>query len=300
MISAESLNERYGDDTVHFSRGKGDLTRMTITAEGGSCELYLHGAHVTSFIPQGAEPVLWMSEKSAFEAGKPIRGGIPVCFPWFGRHPENPTLPSHGFVRLSEWHVDSVGKSGNGERTVTLGTRSGVSTQSIWPGAFAATITVTVSEKLTVELTVKNPGVTPITITEALHNYFAVSDIRFVTIDGLDGAGYLDTLLENQEPQIQRGSIQFTAETDRPYLDTQAPCTIDDPGMNRRITVEKTGSETTVVWNPWIAKARRMEDFGDGEWTGMVCLETANALKNAVTIPAGATHSMSTTISVEQ
>jgi glucose-6-phosphate 1-epimerase len=294
----EQLNERHGiAGAALFAPGSGGLPKFALSREGSTAEIYLHGAHVTSYVPAAGKPVLWMSGKSWFEPGKPIRGGIPVCFPWFGRPADAGDVPAHGFVRLSEWHVESISKSDDAVEAV-LSTSSGVATHEWWPFDFAASLTVTLAENLTVALEVKNTGSAPVTFTEALHSYFAVSDIRLASIEGLDGAEYIDTLLEREDTLVQRGDIRFTSEIDRPYLDTEATCTIDDPILGRRIEVRKSGSSTTVVWNPWIAKSRRMEDFGDDEWTGMVCVETANARKNAVTVDPGRKHRMAVTISV--
>lgn len=299
-MNIDALNGKYGiAGAARFFHGKGDLEMLELTTPKGSCELALHGAHVTAYTPADEEPVIWMSQHSEYADGKPIRGGIPVCFPWFGVHETDASLPSHGYVRLSSWRVESVTRESADRIAATLSTESHVSTRSMWPHEFGAQLSVTLGDSLSVALSVTNTGEASYAITEALHTYFAVSDIRFVTLEGLEGASYLDKLLETDEPFVQRGSVQFTAETDRPYLDTDATCIIDDPGKQRKIRIEKSGSLTTVVWNPWIAKARRMDDLGDDEWTGMLCVETANALSNAVTIEPGETHTMATTISVE-
>ncbi len=293
------LDERFGiKDALGFTRGDGGLTRIEIDSGGSLAEIYLHGAHVTKFVPSGHEPVLWMSRKSRFSHGTPIRGGIPICFPWFGAHPADSDLPNHGFLRLSEWEVVSTETKGD-EAAISLKSQSNKNSQQMWPYSFEAILEVVVGNRLSLTLGIANSGDREFDFTEALHSYFAVSDIRFIDLLGLDATEYFDKLAGGHIA-VQRGELRFTSETDRPYLDTSATCTIVDPGKSRSIVVEKRGSSTTVVWNPWIAKARRMEDFGDDEWQGMICVETANALKNSVSLGPGESHSISTTISVNE
>lgn len=286
--------------TAEFSAGEGELTRMTLRADGGWAEVYLHGAHVTHFQPDGEEPVIWMSGCSRFETGAPIRGGVPVCFPWFGSHPNEPDLPSHGLVRQQPWNVRSVAELEDGAVRAELEINSTHETLEVWPHSFNLVLTVTVCEQLTLALQVRNPADTPFTYTEALHTYYAVSDIRTVELHGLDGTEYVDKLLETESTMNQCGPVRFTAETDRPYLDTTSDCLIEDIDLNRLIRIRKRGSNTTVVWNPWVSKARRMEDFCDDEWPAMLCVETANVLRNAVSLAGGHTHTMETIISIER
>ena len=273
---------------------------MNIESDGGSAEVYLSGAHVTAFQPRDEDPVLWMSKKSAFVEGKAIRGGVPICFPWFGAHPGDATLPSHGLVRQRPWSVESVAKLANGAVEATLSISSDSDTLKVWPHEFRLVFSVVVSDMLSVTLEVHNPGPNSIAVTDALHSYFAVSDVRSVELHGLDGFQYIGKLRESEGPIIQRGPIRFVSETDRPYLSTTDSCTINDTGMNRSIVIHKRGSLSTVVWNPWIYKAKRMPDFGDEEWMGMLCVETANVLRNEISIPAGASHSMEAIISVNR
>ena len=290
------LEEQFGiDGVLAFTRGEGGLTRIEIDAGGNVAEIYLHGAHVTKFAPAGHDPILWMSQKSHFAPGAPIRGGIPLCFPWFGAHPTDANLSNHGFVRSSEWSVESVSEDGT-DVTVTFKSASNDESMDIWPHSFEARLTATIGATLVLTLEITNSGDAEFEFTQALHSYFSVSDIRSVTVQGLDGTDYFDKLVGGQFV-VQRGDLSFTGETDRPYLDTTATCTITDPGKSRTIVVEKRGSATTVVWNPWTAKSRRMEDFGDDEWSRMLCIETANALRNSILLRAGESHAIGTTIS---
>ena len=297
-MTITELNDRFAiTDIVRFEEGAGGLSRMTVQARGGAAEIYLHGAHVTAFTPDDGDPVLWVSEASEFQNGKPIRGGVPVCFPWFGAHPSDPAMPSHGFVRLREWNVDSVSQLDAGAVEIRLSFEPDSRERELFPNPFRLTHIVTVSDTLSMKLEAVNTGSRPLMFTEALHSYFSISDIRIVEATGLDKTRYIDRLLETDLPLVQKGAIRFTAETDRPYIDTEAACVIEDVQKGRSIRIEKRGSQTTVVWNPWIAKSRRMPDFGNDEWTSMLCIETANAVKNAITLAPGASHTMEATIS---
>lgn len=285
------LNHRFGiDGQLRFSAGQGGLPRAVITAPGGTGELYLHGAHLTAWKPTDAEPVLWMSQNSAFAEGKPIRGGVPICFPWFGPKPDDPDAPAHGLARLRPWDVAAT-TTEDGRVTLALQTRI-----ETWD----ATFTVTFGPSLAMTLSFTNTAGEPQTAAAALHTYFAVSDARQVSITGLENTDYLDKVGGAIRRQNQGDEpVGFTAETDRVYVETDAACVLHDPGHGRRIIIGKAGSHSTVVWNPWIDKAARMPDFGDDEWTGMCCIETAAVADDAVTLEPGATHELGATISVE-
>lgn len=285
------LNDAFGiAKAVRFNAGRGGLPRAVITTDAANGELYLHGGHVTDYRPAGHEAVLFVSKASWFEDGKPIRGGVPICFPWFadkaGQAPGG-AAPSHGLVRTRAWDLVRAFRS-NGGVTLELAT-------AVEP--FELTLGATFGPALAMALTVRNTAARNAKFEEALHSYFAVSNVRRIAISGLAGVPYFSKV--EGRPMVQADDrLRFTGETDRIYGDTQSTCVIDDPGLGRRITVEKCNSNTTVVWNPWTAKAARMPDFGDGEWSGMVCIETCNVARHAVTLPAGATHRMSTTVSV--
>jgi D-hexose-6-phosphate mutarotase len=294
-MNIEQLRTRYPD--VKFEEGQGGQVRIKVDAgaDGAEGELYLLGAHVASFRPPDGEQVLWISRESVFEEGSPIRGGIPVCFPWFGVNTSGQDLPNHGLVRQRVWQPKSIRRNESGVTSI-LEIDSDDETVALWPYHFKLELAVVLSKRLSVDLTVHNIGGEDFTITEALHTYLSVSDIHAVSVEGLDGVEYIDKLSSSDKRSRQQGAISFAGETDRVYLDTAAACAVVDPGMNRKIVLEKRGSESTVVWNPWIEKAKRMPDYGDNEWTDMVCVETANALDNEVTVPAGGSHTIGVTV----
>ena len=286
-------------DTVRLEAGQGGLQRVVVETPQADAEIYLHGAHVTHFQPRGQKLVLFMSEKSSFEPGKPIRGGIPICFPWFGARQDGREGPAHGFARLHEWELVSAGQKEDG--AVTLGFRfiSNAATRELWDEEFELTYAIVVGESLTVGLAVRNVSKKPIRVEEALHTYLSVSDARQVSIDGLKGVTYSDRVGTPRTETEGDVPIRITAETDRIYMNTQSTCVVHDPGWQRRLVVEKAGSDSTVVWNPWIAKAKAMPDFGDDEWPSMLCVETCNVREHGITLSPGQSHTMGAVIRTE-
>jgi D-hexose-6-phosphate mutarotase len=283
-------------DGARVEKGRGGLDRLALDAPGGEALVYLQGAHVAHFRPKGGRPVLWTSAASRFESGKPIRGGVPICFPWFGRKHGSPEAPQHGFARILPWAIVDVTREADDslralfELTPATATRGGFATELL------AALAVTVSRTLRVELTVRNVGDTAATFEEALHTYLAVSDVRQVRVHGLEGVGYVDTTAGTTRRPGESAPVAIAAETDRLYTGATGTVTVEDPRWRQRIVVAKQGSATTVVWNPWVAKARAMPDFGDDEWTGMICVETANALDDAIHLAPGDSHVMTATL----
>ena len=215
-----------------------------------------------------------------------------------GRTQRTRPRPATASPACSDWSLVEAHDDERGATHLSFELRPPVPPPASWPHACAATYRVTVASSLGLTLEVENTGNTAFSFEEALHTYFAVQDVRAIEISGLAGTDYLDkvggTTPRNQGP----APIRFTAETDRVYVNTQAACTIHDPGARRQIVVRKGHSNATVVWNPWVDKARAMPDFGDDEWPGMVCVETANVNVHAVTLAPGAEHSMTATIDV--
>jgi len=281
---------------VRIDPGRGGLQRVLVETALVEAEIYLHGAHVTRFQPSGQKPVLFMSEKSLFEAGKAIRGGVPICFPWFGAREDGRPGPAHGFARLVEWELMGAEEVGDGDIVVSLRLVSNETTRKEWTGEFEVDYRVTVGATLGLQLSVRNTGSQPMRIEEALHAYLAVSDVRQVSVEGLVGVTYSDRVGAPRTETEGAAPIRITAETDRIYLNTQSMCVVNDPGWQRRLVVEKSNSNTTVVWNPWIAKAKALTDFGDEEWTSMLCIETCNVREFGVTLAPGESHTMGAVI----
>lgn len=296
-IALQTLQERFGiPGVVRFEIGANGLIRAIIDTPQAEAHVYLHGGHVTHYQPRGDRPVLFMSQRSRFEPGAPIRGGVPIVFPWFGPKAGNFSAPMHGFARLEEWGVESVTQAPNGSVTIVLGIESGPEPHPHWPHAFLLRYRVVIGERLDLSLESHNRAEAAITFEEALHTYLAVADVRQISVTGLAGSRYIDKT-DGMRRKVQESAlIQITGETDRIYLDTKATCILDDPVAGRRLSVEKSGSEATVVWNPWIAKAKAMPDFGDDEWLRMLCIESGNVADHAVTLAPGQRHELRVSI----
>lgn len=282
-----------GSATIQL--GRGGLERVVVSTPAATAEIVLQGAHVTAWAPAGHEPVIWMSRGSAFAPGTPIRGGIPVCFPWFGPGP-TPEAGLHGFARTTPWTLVEAAEAGD-DVVLTLALRDlDVADRTAWPHPFSSRVTVTVGQSLTVALGVTNTGGQPMTFQESLHTYLAVGDVRQAAVGGLEGLPFTDRLGPGEQPPAGE-PVRITAETDRVYPQP-GTITVFDPAMQRTISVAASGSGNAVVWNPWVAKAAAMADFGDDEWSQMLCVETCNVLDHAVHLDPGATSTMTATYRV--
>ncbi len=284
------LNAKFPCEGLKFASWRGGLPAAVIS--NGLCDavVTLHGGHVCEFAPKGSKPLLWLSSKSHFEEGKPIRGGIPVCWPWFGGAQQ----PAHGIARLSSWSVKSASREADGSNLLSLELRSTEDSLKQWPHQFKVVLEVKAGSRLEVGLRVFNTGSSPFSYTGALHTYMPVSKITDVSVSGLEGASFVNQL--DKASCVQQGSVKFGFELDRLYTDTVSTCVVDDPGWGRRISISKEGSRSTVVWNPWVEKSARMPDFGDEEYWEMLCVETANAGPDKVEVAPGSSHLLKTVI----
>ncbi len=254
-----------------------------------------HGAQVTSWAPTGAAPVLWLSDLARFEAGRAIRGGVPVCFPWFGPGRAGDLAPPHGFARTAPWHLVHEGVAERGV-TLTYELSDTEATAPEFPYRYHAAYRVLLGTELGLELTVSNTGDEAFEIEEALHAYLAVGDVREARVEGLGGVAYVDKL-DGGMP-VQDGPVRFTGETDRVYR-TGGPVRLVDPVLGRTLVVETTGAADIVVWTPWRDKAIEAADIGEQSWTSFVCVEGANALDDAVTVAPGGSHRLGYRLRVE-
>jgi glucose-6-phosphate 1-epimerase len=262
------------------------------TSHGDVC---LQGGHVTRWTGGGGD-VLFMSRQSRFEPGQPIRGGVPVIFPWFGDDPDGRGRPAHGFARRLPWRLL--------DRTETaLETRCALrlddsdTTRAQWPHAFGLRLDVVFGDALTMTLTVENRDAAPFRCETALHTYLKVGEVRRIAIHGLEETTFLDKADGMRTKRETAQPIRLTGATDRVYLDTTSACRIVDPMGGRAITIDKDGSRSTILWNPWSEGAAAMSDLADDEWPTFVCVESANVHQNALTLAPGASHAMRVTIS---
>lgn len=266
------------------------MPRVRITSPEAAAEMYLHGAHVTSWKPAGREELLFLSSQSRWEHGHAIRGGVPICFPWFGNKTDDPKAPAHGFVRTIAWQLASIAQI-EGAVTVSMVTESNEDTMRWWPAEFRLLHRATFGAELSLELIVTNQGRAPLRFEEALHAYFRVGDIERARVRGLDTVHYLDKTDSNRK-KTQQGEIAIVSETDRVYLNTGDAIELVDAVLPRMTRVTKENSRTTVVWNPWVQKAHSLSDFGDDEWKQMICIETSNVSDFAVNLEPGEQHTM--------
>ncbi|MFZ3215023.1 MAG: D-hexose-6-phosphate mutarotase [Candidatus Acidiferrales bacterium] len=292
-----ALNHRFGiPGLAQVVAGNGGLAKVRVTAPACAGEIYLHGAHVTSWQPAGADEALFLSSQTRWEAGRAIRGGVPICFPWFRAKSDDPKAPAHGFARTKSWQLESVGREGDSV-TVSMSTASDEGTQKWWPGDFRLLHRATFGSALSQELVVTNTGAKPLRFEEALHTYLKIADIAQSHVVGLNAVHYLDNTDANRE-KTQQGDIVIDSETDRAYLNTQGAVELLDPVLRRRFRVAKENSLTTVLWNPWIEKTRAFPDMADDEWKQMTCIEASNILGFAVHLPPGEQHRMKAVLTV--
>lgn len=293
-MNLTELNETFGiDQSVHFIE-----EQHTIVAElknaYAKARVSLYGAQVLSFKPYDQDEVFFISEESYFEEGKAIRGGIPICWPWFGAHPENDQLPSHGFARISSWKVISSQTVDN-VVTLKLGLSSSEESLKIWPYDFDAELSIRMEHDLSVTLTSYNKGDKPFEISAALHSYFKLTDFASTYLEGLKNTTFLDDVTD-QEGLQKDELLKFTDRIDCRYRKTITPCVIHDD--NRKIRVAKNGSQITVVWNPGKKLSSEMIDMGDDDYRHMLCVEAANSLEDSITVQPGKKHILETIISL--
>jgi D-hexose-6-phosphate mutarotase len=283
-------------DSFPLIFANGGLPAVPIETPYAAAMLYLHGAHVTHFQPAGHKPVLFLSGLSQFAAGKPIRGGVPVIFPWFGPHASRPDLPMHGLARSRPWQLEMAVMNPDRSATFTLTLSSDDSTRELFPHEFVLRYRVHIAADLTLSLTVQNTSEAPFAFEEALHTYLNASDVRGISIAGLKKTSFIDKTDQMKRKTQRNPIIRIGGETDRIYVNTESAITIEDPGWRRIIRIEKSNSLATIVWNPHIDKARAMADFGDDEWKEMICVETANAADHAIHLAPGTSHTMTVRI----
>jgi len=299
MNEITALNNQYGIGAeLIFEIGAGGQIIATINNEQASASIALQGAHLMTWQPAGSAPAIWLSPAARFAPGKSIRGGVPICWPWFGAHSTEADFPAHGFARTTDWHVINSVSLSDGTTQITFELTTADMPTRQWPQSTSVQYQITIGKTLSLALITRNSGQREITISEALHTYFAVSDVRNITIGGLDGCHYLDKAASMREKQ-QEGDVTFTSEVDRVYINTEADCVIRDPALSRQIRISKTGGHSTVVWNPWIDKATQMGDMGEDGHLKMVCVESANAANNFVAIQPGNEHLLMVNYSIE-
>lgn len=265
----------------------------------GEALIAQQGAQLLSYQPHEQPPLVWLSETAEYRHGQSLRGGVPVCWPWFGSLERNPVeirtayqgdkAPAHGLVRAVDWQLDDIADE-LGQLSVhfSFDARNGLPG---WPHSARLELVMRFGERLTLEMTTHNLGDAPLPVSQALHTYFAVGDVRQASIDGLQGCRYVETL-EKWELRDQHGVVRIAGETDRIYLDVEKPLVIRDPAWERGIHIQASGSRSAVVWNPWIDKAARLSQFEPDAWQGMLCIETARVWDDVMSVAPGRSETM--------
>ncbi len=272
-------------DYISHGEGTGGLPKIVVNTPWSIAEIYLHGAQVTHFQKNGEEPLLFLSELSSFESGKAIRGGIPVIFPWFG---PRKGFPAHGYARTREWTLAASTLSSEG--VVTLFLTSGGT------GELEAELIIHVGQTLALEMIITNLSDQPASFENCLHTYLQIGAIGSISIHGLTGATYLDKVTPGTFTETA-SALTIACEVDRVYLDTAAAIELHDPKLARIIRIEKSGSNSTVIWNPWSAKSQLLPDLGDAEYLQMFCIESGNIASNQITLAPAAKAVMKVEIS---
>lgn len=289
-MDISALNARYGiPGEVSLTERDGGMIVLEVSNPHADASIALQGAHLMTWTPRGVPPVIWLSQDARLAPGKSIRGGVPVCWPWFGPHATEPAFPGHGFARTVRWELVEAERLANGASRLVLRLLQSDATRAQWPHPSELEIHMVVGPTLEIELVTRNTGSALFTVGQALHTYFAVGDVRQVKVHGLDGCPYLDKV-DGGARKHQSGPLTIAGEVDRIYLESTADCVIEDPVLERRIRIAKRGSASTVVWNPWTAKAAKMGDLGRDGYLHMLCVESANADSDVVEIAPGAEH----------
>ena len=298
MTTLSDINQTFAiADHITFIEGADGLVFANLKNPQATAQICLQGGHITAYQPTHHAPVIWVSEKAVYQKNKAIRGGVPLCWPWFGNHPSDPQKPAHGIARTNPWSVILTEQPNANESLIQLQLDITDAIKTLWPHAFELILSVRVGKTLSIELIAKNTGTETLSLGAALHTYFNISNVNKTHITGLDNTQYLDKFDGSLE-KTQNGPLVITEPTDRVYLNTSTACTLVDEGLKRQIQVKKSGSQTTVVWNPWAENAAKMGDFGDDEYPNMVCVEAANAMDDVVKVAPGGSHILSQVIQV--
>jgi glucose-6-phosphate 1-epimerase len=297
-MDINQLNEHFGlPGVLVFHATSSGLVYAAVTMPHAIATVYLQGAHLAAWQPVGQQAVIFTSRKTDLMPGKAIRGGVPIAFPWFAARHDGKTGPSHGFARIQNWTLAFAALAGDDLHLTFTLSPTEVS-KSLGFDHFRLAYQLTIGHTLTMQLTVANDATTPLIFEEALHTYYAVTDIHEINVSGLEGINYLDKV-DNLQKKLQHEDIKITGPTDRVYLDTIGTCILHDNAGKRRISIAKTGSNTTVIWNPWETGAAKLPDLDPSEWHEFLAIETVNAATNSITLAPGATHAMQAHISVE-
>ncbi len=298
-MDTEQLNARFGiRNHVIFKTGAGGLPFISVRNRHATALVSLHGGQILSYEPVSqTSDVLFLSKKSFYEDGKAIRGGIPVCWPWFGPDPKGLQRPNHGFVRTRLWEMVNT-QSTTAESRIRLQFTDSQKQENTWRHPFRLELDFSIGETLSMSLTTHNTGDKTFAITQAFHTYFRIGDIGEIQVQGLENCRYFDKLDQGRE-KLQTGPVTVNEEVDRIYEDVDNHVVLVDPVLQRRITIDSKNCKTGVVWNPWEKSSKKMADLGNRDYRHFVCVETGNIAFDLIQIPPGGQHSLLTSFVVD-
>ena len=298
----QQLYSRYGElPGVHIELHK-ELLAIRIENQAAVATLFLQGAQLANYTPKDQEELIWCSESSDYRNGQSLRGGIPICWPWFGDLERNPPAiqkmvstdnpPPHGFARVLPWQLSDIQLVDAQRTDVTFSLKT--SDSEGYTAAFDCNLEVVISIGVTlaVKLTVENLSSETVNFATALHSYFSVGDVEHVTINGFEDLEYIDCV-NDWSKERQHGAVTIDKETDRIYQGSNKEINIVDQDRKRVIRITSDGSNSTVLWNPWIEKSKRLSHFDDEDYRNMLCIETANIGDDSIQLKPGASHSLS-------
>lgn len=299
-MSIESLRDAFDDvEGVAFKENAAGFPLVEINNAKAKATLSLYGGQLLSFQPHDEEELLFVSENAYYAEGKAVKGGVPICWPWFGSDPQNKGRAAHGFVRNRLWELRDIEALSDGDTSVVLRMTDTEATQEIWPEVFDLSLNITIGKAVTLAMTTSNRGSRPFTLTQALHTYFSVGEIESVEVQGLEGTQYIDkSTAGDDEIKLQQGAVRVESEVDRIYLDTPSALRIVDNAKSRVIQISTSGSASCVVWNPWLEIAAAMGDLRDNDYQQFVCVETTNAADDQVIVETGDSVTISATYSI--
>ena len=300
-MNVDQLNADYGIvNQLKFVEGKGGFPVIEVDNNKAKARISAYAGQVLSFQPVGEpEDLMFVSENAYYKTGKATKGGIPICWPWFGPDPEGLGRASHGFVRNRMWQVLGTEAMSTGETYVKLAVSSSAETQEIWPHSFELAIEIVVGTQLSVSLITQNTGSEAFSITQAFHTYFAIGDVNQVQVLGLEDASYLDKV-DGGTQKTQAGAVTISAETDRIYTGVKPELVIDDAALGRRIRITTTGSHTAIVWNPWAEISAKMADLAEQDYQRFICVETANAADETIQVAPGSDYQLQAVYAIDR
>lgn len=298
-VDIEQLNSDFGRPSqLEFIEGEGGFPFISITNRQAKALISIYAGQVLSFQPVNeAEDLLFLSPQAVYAESKAIRGGIPVCWPWFGPDPKGLQRPNHGFVRNNYWLVVATETLSDDETKVTLMFKESSKKERTWQKPFTLTLEITVGATLNLKLTTHNTGDNVFSITQAFHSYLRVGHIKHVQILGLEGCDYFDKLDQGIQ-KSQDGVVTVTEEVDRIYTDVENTLLIVDSALKRRIQITSTSNKTAVVWNPWLKTSKKMADLGNTDYKHFICVEAGNIAFDLIQILPGDQYSLSANFNI--